>query len=136
MTTQSIARNLGVAATWGITALLALFWTGGAWVAALLVEWAAGAIASGAALEAGRTAVTLPVPAWLAFWFDPAFLQALQSALAWALENAQQALPFLGAAAGWLVPLVWVAWGVGLVLLLATAGGVHLLLRRLAPRTG
>ena len=116
---------------WAGFALLALLWTGGALAASALAGWMAEALASGTAIDAGRQLATVPLPPWLAVWVDPAWLQAAQSALAWALEAGQGALPFLGAAAGWLVPLVWVVWGFGFVLLLAGAGGTHLLLRRL-----
>lgn len=123
-----------LAVAWIVFALLALLWTGGAAMTAWLAEWAAQALADGGAAQAAHGLATLPVPQWIAIWLDPALVQAAQSALQWALQAGQDLLPLAGSAAGWLVPLVWVAWGLGLVVLLAGAAGVHLLLRRMRPR--
>ena len=119
---------------WAVFAVLALFWTGGAVLTAWLVEWMGQALASGGAVDAGREFAALPVPTWIAPWVDPALVQGAQSALVWALDAARGLLPLAGSAAGWLVPVVWVLWGLGLLALLAAAGGVHLLLRRLRSR--
>ena len=121
-------------AVWSLFGLLALLWTGGALLAVELAQWGGEALASGAPMAAGRELAGLPVPQWLAVWIDPAWLQALQSALSWAGEAAGHLLPLAGSVAGWLVPLVWVLWGVGLAFLLAAAGGLHLLLRRFIAR--
>ncbi|MGV3572382.1 MAG: hypothetical protein ACO1PB_17415 [Ramlibacter sp.] len=123
-----------IAFNWIVFALLALFWTGGAWVTAAATEWLAQALASGTAVQAARDLAALPLPAWLQFWIDPAWLQALQSMVRWAVEGAGAGLPFAGTAAGWLVPAVWVAWGIGCVLLLLGAVAVHVVLRRFARR--
>lgn len=123
-----------VALPWVVFALLALLWTGGAALTAWAVEWMAQALADGGAAQAAGELAALPVPPWIAPWADPALVQAVQSALAWSVEAAQGALPLAASAAGWLVPLVWVVWALGLVVLLAAAGGAHLLLRKLRPR--
>jgi hypothetical protein len=117
-----------------VFALLALFWTGGAALAAWLVHWAAQALADGGAVAAGREFASLPVPQWIAPWVDPALVQAARSALLWTMEAARDLLPLAGSAAQWLAPVVWVVWGLGLLVLLAAAGGLHLVLRRLRPR--
>lgn len=117
-----------------VFALLALFWTGGAAFAAWVVQWAAHALADGGAVAASREFAALAVPQWIAPWVDPAVVQAAQSALLWTLDVGRGLLPLAGSAAQWLVPLVWVVWGLGLVVLVAAAGGLHLLLRRLRPR--
>ena len=121
-------------ATWSLFALLALAWTGGAWGVAALGEWAAGAIAQGGVVDAGRQLAAVPVPTWIAPWIDPALLQAAQSAILWAVNHGQAVLPYLGAAAGWLVPLVWVVWGFGFAALLATAATAHWALGRWTRR--
>ena len=123
-----------IALAWVLFAVLALLWTGGAALAAALAGWTAEAIASGTAAEAVRNVAAIPVPQWIAAWAEPEFIRAVQSALLWAVEAGQQALPWIGTAAGWLVPLVWVAWALGLAALLALAIVAHLLLRRLRPR--
>lgn len=119
-----------------VFALLALLWTGGAALAAWLVQWTAQALASGGAVEFGRELGALPLPQWIAVWMDPALVQAAQSALLWMLDAASGLLPLAGSAAQWLVPVVWVVWGLGLLVLLAAAGASHLLLRRLGSRRG
>ena len=120
--------------SWILFALLALFWTGAAWIITASTQWAARALASGTAAQAARDLAALPLPDWLKFWIDPAWLQALESAMQWILQGADAGLPFAGALAGWLVPAIWIAWGMGMVLLLLAAAGAHMLLQRLARR--
>lgn len=122
-----------IAATWAVFAVLAMLWTGGAAMAAALAGWTAQAIADGTAAGAAREIAAIPVPPWMALWMDTAFIEALQSALVWAVEAGRHALPFMGTAAGWLVPMVWIAWGLGLALLLAAALTAHFLVRRFRP---
>lgn len=121
--------------SWALFGVLALLWTGGAFITAELVQWGAQALGSGAAAEAGRELAQLPVPPWAAIWLDPAWVQSLQAMVLWGLDAFRDALPLLGSAAGWLVPVVWVLWFLGLVALLVAAGAAHVLLRRfVAPR--
>jgi hypothetical protein len=121
------------AALWIVFGLLAALWTGGALLAAELAAWSAALLASGEAVDLGTTVAQWPVPAWVALWVDPAWVQAGQQALAWALELLRDSLPLVGSAVGWLVPVVWVLWGLGLLLMVLLAGGAHLLLGRLVP---
>ena len=122
-----------VAATWGVFALRALLWTGGAAMGAALIGWTSEAIASGTAVEASRQVASLPVPQWIALWADPAWIQAVQGALQWAVEAGRGLLPLVGEAGGWLVAMVWIAWGLGMALLFALAVAAHMLLRRFRP---
>lgn len=122
---------------WSVSLMLAFLWTGAAWAAALFVRWSGQALVSGSAEAAGRAAAAWPVPPWLSLWVDPAWLKAAQDTLRWSLDAAQSLLPGLGAAVGWLVPLVWVAWGFGLAMLVALAVLAHWGLARaraFAPR--
>lgn len=121
-----------IALSWMLFALLALFWTAGAWIAAAATEWTVQALATGTAVQAARDASTLPLPEGLRPWIDPAWSQALQSLAQWAVEAAGAWLPLAGTAAGWLVPAIWIAWGLGLFALLLAAVVVHLLVRRLS----
>lgn len=121
-----------IALTWMLFALLALFWTAAAWMAAAVTGWTAQAFATGTAAQAARDITALPLPEWLASWIDPAWLQALQPLAQWAVDAAGAWLPLAGTAAGWLVPAIWIAWGIGLLLLLLTAAVVHFLVRRFA----
>ena len=115
---------------WTVFGVLALVWTLGALIVVELVQWGAQFIASGAATELGRSAAQWPAPAWLALWLDPPTIKAVQEGLLTGFEAFRSALPWVGSAVGWLVPLVWISWGVGVALLLAMAGGAHWLASR------
>ncbi len=122
-------------AIWIVFGLLAALWTGGAFAAAALTEWASGLIASGAAVDMGRAVAEWPVPAWLAPWVDAAGIKAMQAFFVAALTWLRDAWPSIGAMVGWLVPVIWVLWGLGLALLLLLAGVGHWLAGRMnSPR--
>lgn len=123
-------------ALWIVVAIVALLWTAGAALAASVADWAATQVASGAALQAGSTLAQIPVPAWLALWLDPALLRSAQEALLWTLQSARDALPWAAAAIGWLVPVVWATWGLGLALLLIVAAALQLLVGRATGMLG
>ena len=120
-------------AIWTIFGLLALLWTGGAFAVSGLAGWAAQLLASGEAVRLGGEVARWPVPQWVSLWVDPAWVRAMQEALLWAVQALRDLVPLLGPALDWLVPLVWMLWGLGLVLMLVLAGGARLLLGRL-PR--
>jgi hypothetical protein len=109
---------------WSVLGLLAALWTAAAWVAAELVGWAAAYVASGAAVELGRSVAQLPVPSWIAPWVDPQWIKAAQDAVLESLEALRAAGDWAGAGLGWLVPGVWVLWGFGVLLMLVLAGAV------------
>ncbi len=115
---------------WAAFGVLAAVWTLGALIVVELVQWGAKAIALGAAIELGRSAGQWPAPAWLALWLDPAAIKAAQESLLTGFEAFRSALPWVGSAVSWLVPLVWISWGIGVALLLAMIGGAHWLASR------
>jgi len=118
-------------ALWATVTVLALLWTGGAALVAELVDWAAREAASrgtDAVVASAAGAVTLP--SWLSPWVDVSTWNAAVSAVGEAIRAAQASLPSLGSMLGWLVPAVWVVWGLGLALLLALAAGGHWLVGR------
>ena len=119
-----------IALGWMLFALLALLWTAGAWITAAVTGWTAQAFATGTAAQAARDITALPLPEWLKFWIDPAWLQALQTLAQGAVDAAGAWLPLAGNAAGWHVAAIWIAWGLGLLLLLLAAAVVHFLVRR------
>jgi len=120
-------------AVWAVCLLLLAFWTGGALLLTNLAEWGAQHLASGEAAAVGEVVAQWPVPAWLSVWVDAAWIQATQGGLTWALQALRDGLPLLGSAVGWIEPFIWVLWGLGVVLVLLLASGVHLLLGRLQP---
>ena len=119
---------------WVAWVLVAGFWTLGAWVLAELVQWSARAMASGEASRAADAVLQAPLPPWLGVWIDPALLDILRSQLQWLIEAGQALLPTAGAVAGWIVPLVWIGWGLGMLTLLAVGVGAHWLIGRLKRR--
>lgn len=119
-----------IAAIWVAVAVLAALWTGLAALLAQLTDWLSAAMASGAAGSALDQIGQWPVPAWLAPWVDPAWVETMQaSALEW-LQWLSAAMPAIGGLMGWISPLVWLLWGLGLVVLLCVGGGLHFLARR------
>ena len=120
-------------ALWSVVGLLGAIWTGGALVAAALTRWGADLVASGGVSELGRSAAQWPVPAWLAPWVDTASIQAVQQAFLGSIDALGHVLPWMGSVVGWLLPFVWLLWGLGVVALLVLAGFTHLLLGRVRP---
>lgn len=108
---------------WIATAVLALVWTVTAAVLASLVGW----LGANAGDVGGLTSqmAQWPVPEWLAPWVGPEFLTWLRSAATGLMGWGAAALPALGSLLGWLAPLVWVVWALGMVCLIALAGGAH-----------
>ena len=115
---------------WIVTAMLVLLWSGGAFIAAALTDWAGQVLAAGGGADWARAASEWPVPAWIGLWIDPAAVEAAQAALQWSMGAFGDVLPHAGTAVGWLVPLIWVLWAVGVGLLLVLAGAAHWLIGR------
>lgn len=108
-------------AVWIVFAIIAACWTGLATIAAQGVAWVGTGVAQGAPAVSGMAGDSLTVPAWLALFIDPATWAAAWQAVAVAVEHAAAWMPALGTLIGWLVPLVWLFWGLGLVLLVLLA---------------
>lgn len=115
---------------WIVCGVFAALWTGLAFGAAELTHWASGLIASGAGVDLAKAATEWPVPAWLVPWLDAAGLQAFQGFVVAALEGLRAAWPTIGSMVGWLVPVIWLLWALGLALLLALGGLGHWLVGR------
>jgi len=115
---------------WGVLGFLSLLWTAVAWLLATLSASAGQWISSGQAKTLGQQAGALPLPDWLALFVDTAQLQQLREALLWLLEAGGGSLPFLGSAVGWLEPLVWVVWALGLCLMLGLGALAHVMVGR------
>lgn len=113
---------------WLAYGVLALLWTGGAALLAGLTDWAAQVLGSSAAADWAKTAAKWPVPEWIALWVDPQVVRFVQEAVLWALGvlgSWSDGLPMAGQLIGWLEPLIWAAWGLGMLALLVLSGGAH-----------
>lgn len=120
-------------AVWVVCLLLLGFWTGGTLLLTALTEWGARQLASGEAVALGDVLAQWPVPAWVAVWVDATMIEAVQGGVTWALQVLHGALPLVGSAVGWVVPFIWVLWGLGVLFLLGLAFGAQLLLGRQQP---
>lgn len=116
---------------WGIFALLALCWTGLAAASVEMTEWLLARVASGQVTEAATAAGQWPVPEWLALWIDPRWVTTMQSAWLGLVQWLGQALPSASGLTGWVTPLLWTAWALGMVCLLVSAAALHWLAGRL-----
>ncbi|NML18375.1 hypothetical protein [Azohydromonas caseinilytica] len=118
---------------WLTTLVLALAWTAGAWGLAWAVEWAASLPAAGTAPALAQWVSDWSAPPWLAFWMelDPQELQAAREFALWALEQLQHPAAAFQAALPFLVPALWVAWALGLALLVVLSVAAQWGLRRL-----
>ena len=116
---------------WGVFGLLALCWTGLAAASVQITEWMLTAIAAGQVTGAANAAGQWPVPAWLAVWIDPAWLKNMQTAWLGLVQWLGQVLPSTQSLSGWIAPLVWTTWALGLLCLLAPAIALHWVAGRL-----
>lgn len=109
---------------WALVAVVAVPWTGACLAAHWLLtgpDWSAvGAQGAVAWLEQWR------IPVWLADWLPMHAITALKTWLTALSPWVEQALSMAPALAGWLVPLLWIGWGLGLLvmLLFGVAGSV------------
>lgn len=123
-------------ALWTVFALISAVWTGTVLVAAELTAWLATTMGSGQAGDVISNVGQWPVPPWLSLWLDPAWVQSLQAPwvelLGWFGQSGQA----LGSVVSWLIPLMWVAWGGIMLILLVFALAGHFLLGKFQKRHG
>ena len=98
---------------------------------AQVTDWVLAAKASGQIADLAGAAGEIPVPAWLALWVDTAWLQAVQASLVEMVQWVAQWLPSAAGMLGWITPLLWVVWGLVMLLMLACAVLGHWLVGRL-----
>jgi hypothetical protein len=65
------------------------------------------------------------LPAWLGVWIPSVWLTPLSESAGVVLAGMVQVLPWLAALVGWLAPVIWVMWFIGMLFLLALAVGLH-----------
>ena len=114
---------------WGVTGFLALLWTGAAAMLAAAVNWLAASSAD-PAIRGVQAMAQWPLPDWLTVWVPPGVIEPLKARIGELLGSMVTATSWIAPLLGWLSPLVWVIWGLVLVLMLALAGGFHLLAAR------
>ena len=126
------------AIVWLVFLVLTAFWTGLVALTEQLSQWLLASMASGQVGELATVAGQWPVPAWLGFWVDTAWLQSLQEAGVGLVQWLGQVLPSSQGLMSWITPLLWLGWGLGTLLLLVAAVMGHMLLgqRWSPPRQG
>ena len=113
---------------WGATLLLAVIWTVGIALLASVANWLAGA--GDEVVGAVKMVAEWPVPPWASVWLDPALLDSVRAALTWSIDALATYAPWLFDMVGWLAPVLWVLWGLGMFLLLVAAVVGQVLLGR------
>jgi len=103
---------------WGSVAFLSVLWTSGAALLAKGVVWSSQRMSEGPALTLEAAAGSVIIPFWLAPWFDPSALTSLLQTAQGVLANFFSVLPTMGMVLAWLVPAIWITWGIGMLLLL------------------
>lgn len=119
---------------WVTFAVLTALWTGFVALSAGIVSWLLSAVADVQIGQAAQTVAQWPVPAWVAPWIDVGMLESVQAQCLLAVQWLSDVLPSAGALTGWVVPLLWVVWGVVGLCFLAAAGAGHWLVGRTAAR--
>ena len=102
---------------WALFSVLAVGWSGLCWLGAAALRWTAGLLAGGDVSALEKVLAEWPVPEWLALWVDLDVLQAARDLIVSILTRLQASWPGAEAALGWLIPMLWLLWGGGLLLL-------------------
>ncbi len=124
------------AISWFVSLSLLAVWSLLCWGVHAFTVWAmssAGALVAGAA---GATSVqAMLLPAWLQGWMPPELLRSLEGWITSAGPMLQAALESVPALGGAVTVLAWGIWGLGAVVLIALAVGLHVLIRLLQRHT-
>lgn len=118
------------AVVWLVFLVLTAFWTGLVALTEQLSQWLLASMASGQVGELATMAGQWPVPAWLGFWVDTAWLQSMQEAGVGLVQWLSNVMPSSQGLMSWISPLLWLGWGLGTLLLLVAAVMGHMLLGR------
>ena len=108
---------------WAVLLVLLAIWSAGVWMLHALLVWSI----SGAGVLAGQAQrlESVAVPDWLSAWLPPEWLLTFKTALSSLLPWFESGLAMLPSAAGWLSPLAWVMWAIGLLVLASVAAVGH-----------
>jgi len=116
-----------VATTWSLVVVLVALFSLGLWLLHAFSVWSLSS--AGALAGASPTLASSGLPDWLAVWVPAEWLDMLRSGIEALGPWVSAALAALPALAQWLTPLAWLVWGLGVLVLLAGGGVVHLLAR-------
>lgn len=100
---------------WLTAVLLTALWTGFIALLASLANWLAGA--GNQVVGAVQGVAEWPVPAWVAVGMSPAWLDALRAGLTGSIDFLVATAPWLFSVLGWIAPLLWTLWLLGMLIL-------------------
>lgn len=120
---------------WGIFILTVLVWTGFAALVAQALAWSSEQLSTGAPGTLEMATNNVVIPAWAGPWLAPSEFAAVLMVVQEVLDNAAASIPFVASLLGWLAPLVWIIWALGLAALFALLIAGILLLRRFGDRS-
>lgn len=120
---------------WILFVLTVLVWTGFAALVAQAISWSSAQLATGAVGTLEMATNNVVIPAWANPWLAPADWATILMSVQSALDNAAAAIPLLGSVLGWLAPLVWIMWALGLAALFALLIAGILLVKRFGNRS-
>ena len=121
------------AINWFLSLALLALWSLACWALHAVTVWvvsSAGALAGGSAV-----ADVILMPAWLKAWMPPELMGQWEALISSAGPIVQSVLEAVPALAGAVTFLAWALWGLGAVVLVALAVGIHILIA-LAQRRG
>lgn len=120
---------------WSLFAIVALLWTGAAWLSHHVVELSVAWSQAGDAPSAAEMLARWQIPPWVTQVVGVQQLHHLFDMFASGLQLLQDLSPFFADMLGWLIPVIWFTWFVGVVLLLVPTLVLHALLKptRKAP---
>ena len=115
---------------WSVFVFAVLLWTGVAVISAQAIEWASQRLLADAPAALETATGNIVIPPMISPLLEPAAWATLFQTVQSALASTAAAIPLLRSMLDWLVPLVWIVWGLGAVALLALAIGITVLLNR------
>lgn len=119
-------------ALWIVFAVMAALWSGAVWIAAELTKWLAVSVPRGKPGELITNASDWPVPAWLSMWIEPTLIESFQAQWVQVLGWLGQTGPSFEGVLSGLIPLLWVTWGLVVVIGLLIALVGHFLIGKMS----
>jgi hypothetical protein len=115
---------------WSVSFLVALLWTAAAVIFVEAIQWTAQQLSTGAPAVLESATGDIVIPALISPLLEPATWATLFQSLQSLVATTTAVIPNLGSMVSWLVPLIWVGWALGLVVLLAIATLGTVLIKR------
>lgn len=120
---------------WIAFAVLALLWTGAAWMTSALLGFAADVAVGDGMVDPAVLLSHWALPAWLLELIGVETLHRSLDQLTAVFDALAEAGPWLARLLGWVVPVVWVVWAIGLSILVLLTLLLHGLLKPSATNT-